>query len=102
MLDADAESKFDPKAFPIVYIQWRDHTVSAPVDGAWIELKDALKETGFIVVHEVGFLLKNTDTEIVIAACLSEDEGTKGLSTILPECVISMTQFKAEEQDGWS
>lgn len=77
------------KELPIVEVVWEDHSVIDPEDGSWGSLKELIKDTGPVLVHEVGYVVLNTDEKIVLSHAIAEDDDTtKGLSVILPRDIV--------------
>lgn len=70
---------------PIVEVVWEDHSTVTPDGGeSWADLVELMKKAEPVLVHEVGYILVNEPNRIVMAHCLAEDEGSKGVSVILP------------------
>ena len=85
---------------PIVEVVWEDHTTVSPDNAAWATLEELLEKAAPTLVHEVGYILINSDDRIVMAHCLSDDEGSKGVSVILPRDIKEWNVLKETPTDG--
>lgn len=82
--------KFDVDELPIVEVTWIDHCNIGDSDGEpWQNLAEALEEAQPVTCREVGYVLLNSDTRVVLAHCISDCDGTKSLSVVLPNCITN-------------
>jgi hypothetical protein len=81
----------------LVKIIWRD---TREVDsGTWHDMADVIK-TNSAVIHSVGWVAQETDTDIKISADIPEDIGDTevGRTTIIPRgCIEEIINVRCEK-----
>jgi len=81
----------------LVKVIWRD---TREVDsGTWHDMADVLK-THSSVIHSVGWIAQETDTDIKISADIPEDIGDTevGRTTIIPRgCIEEIINVRCEK-----
>ena len=66
--------------YPLVMIDWLDHTA----DARWIE---DIKECKYEVCRTIGWLIEEDKKSYKVANAISKDSGIGGISVILKSCV---------------
>ena len=85
---------------PIVEVVWEDHSTVYPDGETWSDLETLLEKASPTMVHEVGYVILNQADRIVMAHCLADDDGCKGVSVILPRDIKEWTVLKEAPEDG--
>ena len=83
----------------LVLIIWRD---TREIDsGTWHDMSEVIK-TASSVIHSVGWVVQETDTDLKISADLPEAIGDTevGRTTIIPRgCIESIINVRCEKED---
>ena len=81
------------KKYPMVMIEWLDHTA----DASWIE---DIKECKYEVCQTVGWLVEEDDKVFKVANAITKDSGVGGISVILKTCVEEFWFIEMSDEDN--
>tara|TARA_R100000654_G_scaffold4199_2_gene12663 strand:+ start:2745 stop:3017 length:273 start_codon:yes stop_codon:yes gene_type:complete len=78
------------KTYPLIMVDWLDHTA----DSRWV---DDIKESKYAVCRTIGWLVDEDTDVIKIANAITHDSGMGGISVILRNCIVN--QYEIDMND---
>jgi|TARA_R100000734_G_C3290095_1_gene82052 hypothetical protein len=80
------------KEYPLVMIDWLDHTA----DARWVENVDTCEPE---LCRTVGWLIKEDKKSYKVANAITKESGLGGISVILKSCVEEMWLIDVEDEE---
>lgn len=81
------------KEYPIVMVDWLDHTA----DASWVSDLDTCKPE---MCRTIGWLVKEDKNSYKIANAVTHDSGIGGISVILKSCVEELWLIDVEDDEN--
>ena len=80
------------KDYPLIMVDWLDHTA----DARWVENVDSCQPE---TCRTIGLLIKEDKQSYKIANAVTKDSGIGGISVILKSCVEDLWMIEVDEDD---